>query len=75
MKSTKQPKDTRKTLVRIVCLALCLLMLIPLVVNALVIMASAASSSEIKKELDAALAQTLEGTYYTVVTFDIASFN
>ena len=30
---------------------------------------------QIKKELDAALAQTLEGTYYTVVTFDIASFN
>ena len=30
---------------------------------------------QIKKELDAALAQTLEGTYYTVVTFDIAAFN
>ena len=30
---------------------------------------------QIKKALDAALAQTLEGTYYTVVTFDIAAFN
>jgi len=60
MKATKQPKDTRKTIVRIVCLALCLLMLIPLVVNALVIMASAASSSEIKKELDALKSQANE---------------
>ena len=53
MKTSKQPKDTRKNMVRIVCVVLCLLLLIPLVVNALVIMASAASSSEIKKELDA----------------------
>ena len=30
---------------------------------------------QIKKDLDAALAQTLDGTYYTVVTFDIAAFN
>lgn len=30
---------------------------------------------QIKKELDAALAEKLDGTYYTVVTFDIASFN
>ena len=30
---------------------------------------------QIKKELDTALAQTLDGTYYTVVTFDIAAFN
>ena len=30
---------------------------------------------QIKKDLDAALAEQLEGTYYTVVTFDIASFN
>ena len=30
---------------------------------------------QIKKQLDAQLAQRLEGTYYTVVTFDIASFN
>jgi hypothetical protein len=30
---------------------------------------------QIKKDLDAALAEKLEGTYYTVVTFDIASFN
>ena len=30
---------------------------------------------QIKKEMDAALAQKEPGTYYTVVTFDIASFN
>ncbi len=30
---------------------------------------------QIKKQLDEALAQQLEGIYYTVVTFDIASFN
>ena len=30
---------------------------------------------QIKKDLDAALAQTLDSTYYTVVTFDIAAFN
>ena len=60
MKSSKQSKDTRKTLVRICCVVLCLLILIPLVVNALVIMASAASSSEIKKELDALKAQANE---------------
>lgn len=60
MKSTKQPKDRRKSMVRIVCVVLCLLMLIPLVANALVVMVSAASSSEIKKELDALQAQANE---------------
>lgn len=30
---------------------------------------------QIKKQMDAALAQKEPGTYYTVVTFDIASFN
>ena len=30
---------------------------------------------QIKKDLDAALAKSLEGIYYTVVTFDIAAFN
>lgn len=30
---------------------------------------------QIKKQMDAALAERLDGTYYTVVTFDIASFN
>jgi hypothetical protein len=32
-------------------------------------------ASDRKKALDTALAQTLDGTYYTVVTFDIAAFN
>ena len=30
---------------------------------------------QIKKQMDTVLAERLEGTYYTVVTFDIASFN
>ena len=30
---------------------------------------------QIKKDLDIALSQKLQGTYYTVVTFDIGSFN
>lgn len=59
MKSTKQT-DKRKRLVRIVCVVLCILMLVPLVANALVIMTSAASSSELKKELDALKAQADE---------------
>ncbi len=33
------------------------------------------SRKQIKKQMDAILAETLEGTYYTVVTFDIATFN
>lgn len=59
MKSTKQT-DKRKNLVRLVCVVLCLLMLVPLVANALIVMTSAASSSEIKKELDALKAQADE---------------
>lgn len=59
MKSTKQT-DKRKNLVRVVCVVLCLLMLVPLVANALIVMTSAASSSEIKKELDALKAQADE---------------
>ena len=39
-KTNKQPKDKRKMLVRILCVILCLVMLIPLIANALVIMAS-----------------------------------
>ena len=53
MKQTKKPKDKRKTIVRIVCVVLCLLMLIPLLANAILVSVSAASSAEIKKELDA----------------------
>jgi len=61
MKETnKQPRDKRKVLVRIICVVLCLLMLIPLVANALITMVSAASSSEIKKELDALQSQAKE---------------
>lgn len=59
MKSTKQT-DKRKNLIRIVCVVLCLLMLVPLVANALIIMTSAASSSELKKELDALKSQADE---------------
>lgn len=59
MKPTKQT-DKRKNLVRLVCVVLCLLMLVPLVANALIVMTSAASSSEIKKELDALKAQADE---------------
>ena len=60
MKHTKQTKDKRKTLVRIVCVALCLLMLIPLVANAILVSVSAASSAEIRKELDALRSQADE---------------
>jgi len=49
-KSTK-PKDKRAAMVRIVCVILCLLMIIPLIANA-IISASAKSSSELKKELE-----------------------
>jgi len=60
MSSKKYPKDTRKTLVRILCVVLCLMMLLPLVANALVTMVSAASSSEIRKQLDALKSQADE---------------
>ena len=58
MKKTKTPKDKRKILIRALCVFLCLLMLLPLLVNAF--MASAASSKEIKKELDALQSQADE---------------
>lgn len=45
-------KDKRAAMVRIICVVLCLLLLIPLIANALVLV-SAKSSSELKKELDA----------------------
>lgn len=60
MKETKHPKDKRKALLRIICVILCLVLLIPLVANALMLMTSAASSSEIRKELDALKAQAKE---------------
>ncbi len=53
MKVTKRPKDTRKTLVRLLCLILSLLMVGGLLTSALLTMASAANSSQLKKELDA----------------------
>ena len=59
-KTNNQPKDKRKMLVRILCVILCLVMLIPLIANALVLMASAASSKEIRKELDALKSQANE---------------
>ena len=45
----KKKTDKRAMIVRIVCVVLCLLMLIPLLANAI----SAKTSSELKKELDA----------------------
>ena len=48
-KNKKQ--DKRALMVRIVCVILCLVILIPLLANALA--ASAKSSSQLKKELDA----------------------
>ena len=56
----KTNKDKRKTLVRILCVVLCLLMLIPLLANAVLVSVSAASSAEIKKELDALKSQADE---------------
>ena len=53
MKVSKQPKDTRKALIRLMCLLLCLLMVGGLLTSALLTMASAAGSSQLKKELDA----------------------
>lgn len=60
MKTTKQAKDTRKTIVRVLCVVLCVVMLIPLVAEALISMASAKSSGEIRKELDALKGQASE---------------
>ena len=62
MNTTKQPKDTRKIMTRIVCIVLCVLMVGGLLTSALLTMVSAASSSEIKKELDALKSQADELT-------------
>ena len=51
-KPKNKKKDKRAAMVRILCVVLCLLMLIPLLANAIMI-ATAKSSSELKKELDA----------------------
>lgn len=48
----KKSKDKRAVLVRIVCVILCLVILIPLIAEGLM-MASAKSSAELKKELEA----------------------
>ena len=54
MKSTtKQPRDKRKLAVRVVCIVLCVLMVGGLLTSALLSIVYAASSSEIRKELDA----------------------
>ena len=60
MKTNNHHKDKRKTLVRILCVALCLLMLIPLLANAILVSVSAKSSAEIKKELEALQGQADE---------------
>ncbi len=61
MKSvTKQPRDKRKLAIRIVCVVLCVLMVGGLVTSALLSMVYAASSSEIRKELDALKSQADE---------------
>ena len=53
MNQNKKKPDKRKLMVRrILCVVLCLLMLIPLLANAIMI-ASAKSSKELKKELEA----------------------
>lgn len=61
MKATPQrPKDKRKFVIRLTCLVLCILMVGGLLTSALLIVASAASSSEIRKELNALQAQASE---------------
>ena len=57
---TKQPKDKRKLAIRIVCVVLCIVMVGGLVTSALLSMVYAASSSEIRKELDALKSQADE---------------
>ena len=56
----KKTKDRRSLMVRLVCLILCVIMVLGLVTSALIIMASAASSSEIRKELNALQKQASE---------------
>lgn len=61
MKSTtKQPRDKRKLAVRVVCIVLCVLMVGGLLTSALLSIVYAASSSEIRKELDALKGQADE---------------
>ena len=52
MNQNKKKPDKRAMIVRIVCVVLCLALLIPLLANAIMI-ASAKSSKELKKELEA----------------------
>lgn len=56
MRTSNHPKkqsDKRSTLIRLICLALCVVMLGGLVTSALLTIASAKSSSELKEELSA----------------------
>ncbi|MBQ9967897.1 MAG: peptidoglycan DD-metalloendopeptidase family protein [Oscillospiraceae bacterium] len=52
MRSNK-PKDKRGFAIRLVCVILCILMVSGVLTSALIVMVSGASSSEIRKELDA----------------------
>lgn len=52
MKSNNR-KDKRSVVVRLVCIVLCVLMVSGVLTSALIVMVSGASSSEIRKELDA----------------------
>lgn len=56
MKSNNR-KDRRGFAVRLVCIILCILMVSGVLTSALIVMVSAASSSEIRKELDALKSQ------------------
>lgn len=60
MKVTKQPKDKRKFMVRLVCIVLCVLMVGGVLTSALITMVSAKTSSEIRKELDALKSEAQE---------------
>ena len=53
MNTKNQPKDKNKFLIRLVCVVLCVLMVGGLLTSALLTMVSAASSSELQKELSA----------------------
>ena len=61
MKATpNKPKDRRSIFTRVVCLVLCIIMVGGLMTSALLIIASGASSSEIRKELNALQSQASE---------------
>ena len=64
----------RKTIASILAAILAAIMLLSLIAGILPRPAEAASSSEIKKQLDAAL-NSGDTVYYTVITFDLDSFN